>query len=423
LRILIISEFYDPDPGAGQRVAEAASALAAQGHTVRVLARQRGGRESRSERNGVTVERLWGPAESGPGLLRKAMAAIWFQMFAFLRTLTSHEPLDVLLTLSTPPMGHVAGVIVGRLKRVTHVFWCADVHPESLIAMGALSAQSPMARLLSTANRWALRRCDAIIAVGRCMRDLLIALGAPQETVMIVPMWHRDRSANPPDQALVNALRSDLRLAERFVVMYSGNLGRMHQFETILAAAERLQDDAGFVFLFSGAGPGLERVRQEAAERGFDQLRIHPLFPEEILPEALALANVHVITLRNSAAGVSVPGKLYGAMAAGRPVIFLGPAHSEVALTIREERCGFVIAADDAGSLVNILRQLRADPATAEALGRRGRDAFQKRYCQSQRCAQFSRTIERARARIQKEAGAPCNRENQEPAMLARHLD
>jgi glycosyltransferase involved in cell wall biosynthesis len=335
----------------------------------------------------------------------------------------SREPLDVLLTISTPPMAHVAGVIVSRLKGVTHVFWCADVHPESLIAMGALSARSPMARPLSTVNRWALRRCDAIVAVGRCMRELLISLGAPQETVVTVPMWHRDRLANPPDPAVVNALRSDLRLAGRFVVMYSGNLGRMHHFETILAAAERLQDEAGFVFLFSGAGPGLERVRQAAAERGSDRIRVHPRFPEEILPEALALASVHVITLRNSAAGVSVPGKLYGAMAAGRPVIFLGPAHSEVALTIREERCGFVIAADDAGSLVNVLRQLRADPATAEALGRRGRDAFQKRYCQSQRCAQFSRTIERARAATKTEAAQPCNRENQEPATLARHLD
>jgi putative colanic acid biosynthesis glycosyltransferase WcaI len=352
------------------------------------------------------VERLWAPAESGSGLVRKVVAAVWFQICASFRALLSREPCDVLLTVSTPPMCHVAGVVVSRLRRVTHVFWCADVHPESLIAMGALSAGSRMARLLGSASRWALQRCDAIIVVGRCMRELLISRGADPNRVVTLPMWQRDGLANSPDRTMVNALQSDLRLNGRFVVMYSGNLGRMHHFATILNAAERLRDDADFVFLFSGAGPGLEQLRQQAAVCAGDQIRIHPLFPEQFLPEALALASVHVITLRNSAAGVSVPGKLYGAMAAGRPVIFLGPAHSEVAMTIQEEGCGFVIAASDATSLVEVLRQLRAHPAIADALGRRGRDAFQKRYCQSRRCAQFSQTIERAMSKIQKDAAA-----------------
>ncbi len=409
MRILIISEFYDPDPAAGQRVAEAASALAARGHTVRVLARKSGGAQSRREGRAVAVRRLGGPAGSASGLAGKMIATAWFQMSAFLRALISREPLDVLLTVSTPPMCHVAGVIVSRLRGVAHVFWCADVHPDSLIAMGALSAHSLRARLLSAANRWALRRCDAIIAVGRCMRELLISRGAAPERIQTVPMWHRDALAELPDPDRVRALQAELRLRGRFVVMYSGNLGRMHDFETILAAAERLHDDARFVFLFSGAGSALEQVRQQAARRGREQIRIHPLFPEEMLPEVLALASVHVITLRPSAAGVSVPGKVYGAMAAGRPVIFIGPAESEVAMTIREEGCGFVIAAGDAATLVDVLRQLRADPAAAETLGNRGRDAFRNRYSQSHRCAQFSQAIERTVWR--KDAGAQRVRE------------
>ncbi len=399
MRILIISEFYDPEPAAGQRVAEAASALAGRGHTVRVLARKHGGSGRTSGRNGVQVKRLWSPGGGGSGLLVKMIAALWFQTWAFLWTLLSREKWDVLLTLSTPPMCHVAGVVVSRLKVVAHVFWCADVHPDSLFAIGVLAAESLSGRVLAGVNRWALRRCDAVIVVGRCMQERLITMGVARERVVHVPMWHRDELASLPDAKIVDALRSELQLNGRFVVMYSGNLGRMHPFATLLDAAERLEPERGFVFLFSGDGPGVEQVRAEAGKRRLKQVLIHSRFPEEILPEALALADVHVITRRDSAAGISVPGKLYGAMAAGKPVIFLGPAPSEVALTIAERRCGFVLADRGCEVLVNLLRQLRADSARVAALGRRSRAAFHQRYCQSYCCAQFAQAIEQVGVR------------------------
>jgi len=404
LQILIISEFYHPDPAAGQRVAEAASALAARGHTVRVLAHGRGGAERSPRKDGVEVERLRVPSEPGSSLFGKMAASACFELFAMLRALVSRQPLDVLLTVSTPPMCHVAGAIVSRLKGSAHIFWCADLHPESLFAIRALSPNSLAGRLLARANRWALGRCDAIVAVGRCMRERLAAQGAAEKSIVTVPMWHRDSLAMPPDPARVNALRSELQLGGRFVVMYSGNLGRMHHFEAVLGVAELL--DRGFVFLFSGSGPGVEQLRAEAKRRGLEQIVIHSFFPEEILPEALALGDVHLITLRNSAAGVSVPGKLYGAMAAGRPVIFIGPAQSEVALTIQEERCGYVVAESDMESLAQALLALRADRARAEALGCRARAAFLVRYCQSRRCAQFSQAIERAVAEINADLSA-----------------
>ncbi len=395
LRILIISEFYDPDPGAGQRVAEAASLLADRGHSVRVLARRRLDAPRINPRvNGIAVKRLWTPTVSASGLLGKMLASACFLLLAFLHALFSRKAFDVLLTISTPPMCHVAGVIVSRLRRATHVFWCADLHPESLIALGTLAANNAFARALAVVNRWALRRCDVVIAVGRCMRELLIERGAPAKKVVVVPMWHRDSLATPPRNEVVNGLREQLGLAGRFVIMYSGNLGRMHHFETLLRAAERLRGDPQFLFLFSGNGPALGRIRTQAG--GLGNVLIHSLFPESVLREALALASVHLITLRESAAGISVPGKLYGIMAAGRPVIFIGPARSEVALAIREERCGFVVPEHDTESLVRLLRELRAHPLTLQRLGARARAAFLQRYRESHIAMHFCRQIEGA---------------------------
>jgi glycosyltransferase involved in cell wall biosynthesis len=178
--------------------------------------------------------------------------------------------------------------------------------------------------------------------------------------------------------------------------MYSGNLGRMHHFEMLLAAADRLRGDPEFLFLLAGSGPALGSVRAQAEARGLRNFLIHSMFPESVLREALGLASVHVITLRESALGVSVPGKLYGIMAAARPVIFLGPARSEVALAIEEEQCGFVVAEHDTECLVRLLGELRANPLLLQKLGARGRRAFLQRYRESHVCLQFCQQIERA---------------------------
>jgi len=405
VRILIISEVYDPDPAGGQRIAEAASTLASRGHLVKVLARRSGSAREEQRTGNLELKRLWNPFRSGFGFAGKAVAAFWFQLSAFAYALFTPKSYDLLLTVSTPPFSHVAGVIVSRLRGTKHVFWCADVNPEQMIASGIISLDGLIAQLLSKLNVWALRRCDRVVTVGRCMSDLLIQRGANANTIRTVPMWHRDEMAISADENLISELRSRLNVNNRFVVMYSGNFGRVHQFEAVLAAAERLRADQDICFLFSGTGPRLEDVRQEALARCLNA-RVEGLFPEHMLAAALSIANVHIITLRSTALGVSVPGKLYGVMAAARPAVFVGPNESEVALTIREERCGAVVNPGDVDALVGLIRGLKDDPALAINLGQNGRLAFLAKYCQSYRCAQFSEVIEEAAGQSRRSVAA-----------------
>ena len=320
------------------------------------------------------------------------MAMLFFHVAAAIGILTSRLKFDVIVSISTPPIAHVTGAGLSALCRSKHVFWCADLHPESTIRLGLVGRNSLRARVMSYLNTWALRKCDVIVAVGSCMRDELIAAGAPAERTFVVPMWHRDELSARDTASEVSELRSRLGLSGQFVAMYSGNLGRMHQFETVLDAATRLTGEV--TFFVAANGPGARALQDSQARAGLPNLRCHPLFPEEELGVSLALPDVHLITLRPEMCGVSIPSKLYGAMASGRPVIFLGPEGSEVARTIREERCGFVIAPGDTEGLVSALRCLKGDPELARGLGRRGRDAFQERYCMSKRTPQWVRVLE-----------------------------
>ena len=396
MRILVISEHYHPDPAGGQRVAEAMTNLAQRGHQVSVVAAGaniKHGHECLS--SGVEVTRTRIASLGNSQLWAKAFRHILFQLVAAWKAL-SCRPYDVLVTLSTPPLTHVIGVMLSRARGTKHVFWCTDVHPDSLISLGKLPERGPLSAVLRGLNRWALPRCNRVVAVGRCMAKLLEHDGADAQRLTVIPMWHRDSLSTPIDQNELEKLRAEMQLRGCFVVMYSGNLGYMHEFETIVEAAAQLQDTPQVVFLFSGSGPGMKIVERRSVELGLRNVRLHPPFSEERLPLGLAVADLHIVTLRPQALGVSVPGKLYGVMAAGRPVVFVGPRESEVAQTIIEEQCGFVVPPHEAASLVAIIRDLEQDRCRGRAIGMRGRAGFEQRYRLSIRCRQFAEVVEDA---------------------------
>ena len=391
---LTTADFY-PEPAAGQRVHELCQTFAAAGfHTVVFTATPDATLAAghSEEMSRIEVRRLWSPIRSGIGLLRKTMAMLFFHGAAAIGMLTSDRKFDVIVSVSTPPLAHVTGACLSALCRSKHVFWCADLHPQSAIRLGLVGHNSLRARVMSYLNTWALRKCDVIVAVGSCMRDELIASGALAERTLVIPMWHRDDLSARDTASEVSDLRSRLGLSGHFVAMYSGNLGRMHQFETVLDAATRLTGE--ITFFVAGGGPGARALRDFQARAGLPNLHCHPLFPEEELGVSLALPNVHLITLRPEMCGVSVPGSCTVPWhPVGRSSLLARKA-VKVARTIREERCGFVIAPGDTEGLVSALRSLKGDPELARALGRRGRDAFQERYCMSKRTSQWVRVLE-----------------------------
>jgi colanic acid biosynthesis glycosyl transferase WcaI len=200
------------------------------------------------------------------------------------------------------------------------------------------------------------------------------------------------------------ALRRRLGLDAKWVVMYSGNAGLVHQFAAILDAIDRLRDDASVHFLFIGGGPRRAEIEAFIRARDLRNVTYLDYVTRADLPDTLAAGDVHLISLRAAFAGISVPGKLYGVMAAARPALFVGPAACETADAIREAECGVVIDpadqrgdggrdGDAAGRIVSTIRQWRDDPAAARAAGARGRAAYTVRYQPAVNCAAFARVL------------------------------
>jgi glycosyltransferase involved in cell wall biosynthesis len=211
-------------------------------------------------------------------------------------------------------------------------------------------------------------------------------------------VWSHDVQPDGVGRAS-NALASELGIRDEFVVMYSGNAGLAHRFEEVLDAMDRLRDDPGMEFVFVGGGPRKAEILGRAgAIRNFRYIDYRP---RRDLADSLTLADVHLLTLRGDMAGLVVPVKLYGIMAAGRPVVMVGPRGSESGRTIEEAGIGHVIDPDEEGPaagerLVETLRALRDDPAERRRMGDRAREAFRARFERGVCCDEWERVIRQA---------------------------
>jgi glycosyltransferase involved in cell wall biosynthesis len=177
----------------------------------------------------------------------------------------------------------------------------------------------------------------------------------------VVPNW--PPAAVHPVPRDENLFRAEHDLTDRFVVMYSGNMGLAHPFDAVLDAADRLESERPEVlFLFVGEGPRKDALRAQVQRRGLPNVRFLPFQPRERLAESLSAADLHLVTMRPELEGLVVPSKLYGALAAGRPACFLGPPGSEAARAVAEHDCGAVLPDPSGAALADAIRDWHDAP-------------------------------------------------------------
>jgi glycosyltransferase involved in cell wall biosynthesis len=209
------------------------------------------------------------------------------------------------------------------------------------------------------------------------MAERLTAQGA--ERVHVVDNWCDDEMIRPrPREG--HPLRKRNGWDDKFVVMYAGNIGLAHEFDTILDAAAELADRNGVVFVFVGGGARGTEVRRGAEGRGLARLEMHPWVSRERLPDLLTAGDVHLISLRDGLEGMLVPSKIYGVLAAGRPTLYVGPAQSEVGRILTGANCGAVVPVGDSAGLADWIRRYADTPSLWEEHGRAARRTLERDY-------------------------------------------
>jgi colanic acid biosynthesis glycosyl transferase WcaI len=397
-RVIIVNRYYDPDQSATSQMAtDLAGGLASRGIEVHVVTSRQLYDEpdarlaSRERRKGVRVHRV---ATTRFGRSRLLGRAIDYASFYLNCALTLHGLLrrtDVLVAKTDPPLLSIVVAPIAKLRGAALVNWEQDIFPEVACELGASPFPRWLDRLIRRLRDASLRAAGMNVVIGNRMREYLATRGIPSSRLCVIENWS---DAIQPMPAAASDLRTRLALADRFVVCYSGNMGRAHEFDTLLAAAQALKGTAAFLFLIIGNGAKMEALKRAASASGLDNFLFLPFQPRDRLADSLAAADVHIASLLPALEGLIVPSKLYGILAAGRPLIFIGDTDGEIGRVIERAQCGNAVRTGDRDALVEALERLRAEPEARARMGERARRIFCEEFS-------FARALDRWMAVIE----------------------
>ncbi len=278
-------------------------------------------------------------------------------------------PCDAVVAMTDPPFQGIVGAIVALLKRKPYIYNIRDMYPDMAVG-GLIVEPGRFARIWEKLHRWALRRATRVIVLGEDMCARIIAKGVEPARVAIVRDGTEILPPNTPlpaaDPEVVRAIRGSFS----FVLVHAGNLGFYGAWNTLLIAARNLASEGvGLVFV----GDGAHRSEIEALAAGSGNIRFLEFFPAPKVPSVLAAADAHIITVKRGLEGVVVPSKMYGILAAGKPIVAVAPGETDVvSLGVRR---GFAVAADPdrPAEVVNAVRVLASDPDKLQAMGEAAR--------------------------------------------------
>ncbi len=383
-KVAFLSEQYAPDVGSSaQLFAELAHELAQHGAEIQICTLQPGyvkaaPRAPWHERgNGVAVTRL--PRLPFARTNRKGEALNWIWATLGLIVLALRVPRRVPLLVGTnPPMLHIVGALMKWLRGQRFIALFYDLHPELSCAVGVLREGSRLDRIWRRMNRWILQQADVAICLGRHMEQTLLARCAGAQTV-IVHNWCDPRVVRHMPKS-ASRFAAEHGLLDKFVVLFSGNMGWRQRLEILLEVAADLQHEP-IRFVFIGEGGKKEKLRAAAQQKNLENVLFFPYQPRELMEHSLAAADLAVVSQEREVIGLGVPSKIYTYMASGRALLGLAGKPCELIDLIEATECGWHFDEDhDKDAIVAKLKELVRHPERSAEAGRRARAQFEKHF-------------------------------------------
>ena len=387
MKVLILSINYWPEvTGIGAFTTYRAEYLAAAGHQVEVCttfpyypewkvpSNYKGRFASTEQRNGVRVVRSYAYIPNPVTALRRVIHEGSFIVSSLIRAFLRKRP-DVLVAVS-PPLGlAVPAMLLSRIWRIPYVFDVEDLQPDSAADLGMLPGW--VIRLLYGLEKSAYRNAALVTTLTPSMRQRIISKGIAEEKVSLVEP-RMDESLADLSPAEGSAFRQQYQIGDKFLVVYSGNMGVKQGLDVVLDAASLNRADTSIVFLLVGGGADHDRLQRRAAELNLSNIRFMPLLDEPGFRGLVAASDICLVTQQRSVSEVAFPSKVVTYLAAACAIVASVNPGSEVAQVIRESGAGKVVPAEDAKALLSAILELRNNDL--QGLGRTGRDYARRRW-------------------------------------------
>jgi colanic acid biosynthesis glycosyl transferase WcaI len=384
-KIVFVNRFFFPDLSAtSQILTDLARDLASRGMEVSVLTGSQAYDDAsvtfshRDCVDGVNVTRIRTSRFGRLRLWGRLLDYMTFYIGAAGHLFATVKPGDIIVAKTDPPLISVVAAIVAWWRGAILINWIQDLFPEVAESLHVLNNRTA-GRLLRKVRNASLHQARWNVVIGDLMAERLVAEGVPSHTIRVIPNWSSGKEIYPIDRHM-NELIIDWDLAGKFVVGYSGNMGRAHDFRTLLETAELVAHTSEIVFLLIGDGAQRPWIIRQAETRGLKNVVLKPYQPKSLLALSLSVPDVHLVSLHPELEGLIVPSKFYGIAAAGRPTLYVGDKAGEIPQFLTAHGCGWTVAPGQSSELAGRILELASDMATVDAAGEKARQAFERNF-------------------------------------------
>jgi glycosyltransferase involved in cell wall biosynthesis len=382
-------------------LADLAEYLSAQGNEVHVICsgphfseETPNSLSSKKTHNGVYIHRI---AQLKAGNWNSPINIAYYFISAGILAIQLSGKLDAIVTLDFPPLLGIWGNIIQLITagRVKHICWIMDMLTESRFLLGLWQKEKLVHRLVDYLHVLPSRYASLNIVLGKCMRERLINRHADPSRIKVIGMWHDSNLIKPIKlQPSQKAQILNNELAEKFIVMYSGNADRIHDLGVVCKSILALKDNSLIHFVFVGNSDEILKLESFAFHHNLKNFtRLEPVAWDK-LNFILSVANLHLVALKDGLQGICVPSKLYGIMASAKPVIFIGPKESQSAIDIIESQAGFVIHPSDSELLTSTIISLANNISECQHLSNNAYQNFMQNYDYPIRCSLWEEALQ-----------------------------
>jgi colanic acid biosynthesis glycosyl transferase WcaI len=398
-RVWVVSELYHPEQSAtGYFLTKIAEGLSRY-YAVNVLCAQptyfaRGTRAQAHEvLNGVNVRRCFSTVFGKDLLPLRLINNLTLTVSIATRAFFGTKKEDCVLAVTNPPILPIVLWLVCKATGSKFVLLVHDLYPEVLVITGLIKKQSCLAAILERIYRRVYVDCDTIIVLGRDAAALIGKKTAQRNhLIRIIPNW-ADLDDIHPLPRNNNSLLQRLGLTEKFVVQYAGNMGRTHDIETLLEAAEILKSHQEIHFLLVGWGAKRKWLEETVHRNGLQNVTFLDPVDRSDLCVMLNACDLAVVPLMRGMTGVSVPSRVYNILASGKPILAIAEPDSEVSLLVSEGSLGWVVNPHDAGATSKAIREAYDHRDDAHRIASRARNYAEKHYSYSKILAAYRDAI------------------------------
>lgn len=385
MKILFISHYYPPEIGAAaNRIGYFAQFLAKKGYEVSVLTCSPNypegkiyhGYENRYTvkiENGVTVYRTKIFLSAKASAFSRLAHYLSFVISSFTAKSKIPQP-DIIFASSPPLFTGIIGVIFKKLWKTKLIIDIRDIWPESVESVGAVKNKALLKQGEKLA-KWIYKNADHITATSPGIEKKILQAG--QANITVLPNGAELDLFRPNING--SHMRRVWNLGNKFIILYTGNLGLAQAPEVILSAAEILKNDVEILFLIVGSGILAQKLQKKAEEKNLTNIIFAGARPRTEMPQFVAASNVCIIPYRASDTFRNTfPSKMFDYMAGGKPIII--NLKGEASDLIEKAQCGFCVAEENAESLAQKITGLKENPTLANQLGKNGRDFVENAY-------------------------------------------